>query len=90
MKLALNYLWSKAQTGLNRFKNEEHGGSEIIALVVVIGVVLIIAFIFKDAIGNLFVSLWNNFVVNGNKNTTQADAAGSYESAQPHFGKLRL
>ena len=39
-----------------------------VALVVIIGIVLILGFIFKDEILNLFQSLWNNLVAGKSRN----------------------
>ena len=51
------------KNGVRRFFTEEKGGAEIIATVVVIGIVLVIAFLFRDALKALFISLWNGLVV---------------------------
>lgn len=57
---------------LNHLLNEEKGSSEVIALVVVIGIVLIIAFLFRDQIIKLFVDLWNNLVSNNSDNNAES------------------
>lgn len=57
---------------LNHLLNEEKGSSEVIALVVVIGIVLIIAFLFRDQIIKLFVDLWNNLVSNNSDGNAES------------------
>lgn len=67
-KLYLNLVFGlgrakkKSKEVMNHFLNEEKGAAEIIAMIVIIGVVLVIAFVFRKAIGDLFTSLWNTLV----------------------------
>lgn len=44
------------------FMHEEKGGSEIIAMVLIIAIVLVLAGIFWDKISAFFESLWNSVV----------------------------
>lgn len=56
------------QRAMHYLLEEEKGSSEVIALVVIIGIVLIIGFIFKDAILDLFQNLWNKLVAGKSRN----------------------
>ncbi len=74
-----------AQLGLQKvdgwFKRvfkEQAGGAELIATLVIIGIVLILAFAFKDQLGNLVKDLWNNLVKDGNQDTSQDNVVGAW------------
>lgn len=45
-----------------RVFKEQAGGAEIIATIVIIGIVLVLAFIFRDSLFNLVSGLWDNLV----------------------------
>mgnify|MGYP000727802805 CR=1 FL=1 len=49
---------------------EQAGGAELIATLIIVGIVLILAFIFKD---QLIQNLWNGLLKNGDKDTNQGD-----------------
>lgn len=56
----LQYLWAiKTVLGakMNRFIRDERGDVNIVSIVVLIGVAVILAILFKDAIGDLLTSL---------------------------------
>lgn len=72
------YCKAKVSGAFNRIRNEQAGGSELIATLVIIGIVLILAFAFKDKLIELVKGIWNNLVVNGNENTAQTDVATSW------------
>lgn len=50
----------------------------MIATLVIIGIVLILAFAFKDQLTGLVKGIWNSLIVNGNENTTQSDVASQW------------
>ena len=52
---------------------EQAGGAELIATRIIVGIVLILAFIFKDQLIQLVQNLWNGLLKNGDKDTTQGD-----------------
>jgi flagellin-like protein len=52
LQFAAKRLW-------NHLLYEEKGGSEIIALIVIIAIVVALAIAFKDRIGELFGKLWS-------------------------------
>ena len=52
---------------------EQAGGAELIATLIIVGIVLILAFIFKDQLIQLVQNLWNGLLKNGDKDTTQGD-----------------
>lgn len=51
---------------LNAVKNDETGGSEMIAVVVMIGIVVILAVVFKDKIADLVKSIFDTTETNVN------------------------
>lgn len=60
----LNDLYWKARTGLQKFVREENGDVNIVSIVVLIGVAVLLALIFKDAIGSLIETLLNTIEEN--------------------------
>ena len=54
---ALCYLGNKA----HEFAKEEHGGSEIIAVVAVAAVAVLLAFLFRDAVGQFITTTVGSF-----------------------------
>lgn len=59
------YLKIKTRAGLHKMFSEERGASGTIEAVIMIGIVVVIAFIFRTQILKLFEDLWNNLVVTG-------------------------
>lgn len=49
-------------TKTKELMTEEKGASDILALIIVVGIVMVIGFIFKDQITNLAKQLWNSIV----------------------------
>lgn len=69
---------AKVDNWFRRVFKEQAGGAELVATLVIVGIVLILAFAFKDQLINLVKSIWNNLVVNGNETTTQQDVANTW------------
>lgn len=63
----------KIDSWFKRVFKEQAGGAELIATIVIIGIVLILAFAFKDKLLDLVKNLWNGLVKNGNQSTSQSD-----------------
>ncbi len=63
------YCAYKIDKCFKRLFKEQAGGAELIATLVIIGIVLILAFVFKDKLVELVRDLWNNLLVNGDQNT---------------------
>ena len=61
----------RAQLMWNDFKNEERGDVNIVSIVVLIGIAVVLAVVFKDAIGNLIKTLLNGIADNA-KNATSS------------------
>ncbi len=61
-----------------RVFKEQAGGAELIATLVIIGIVLILAFAFKDHLIELVENIWNNLIANGNQNTTQQQVVSQW------------
>lgn len=51
---------------LDKFVNDEKGEVNIVAIVILIGIAVVLAIIFKDAISNLIKSLLNQIQSNAN------------------------
>ena len=64
---------AKVNGFFRRAFKEEKGGAELIATLIIIGIVLILAFAFKDKLIGLVKNLWNSLLKNGNENTAQGD-----------------
>ena len=56
----LTCLKRRAQLKMNEFLREERGDVNIVSIVVLIGIAVVLAVVFKDAIGNLIKTLLNN------------------------------
>lgn len=57
MMHTLNRMMAYAQVKLNRFLRDEKGDVNIVSIVVLIGIAVLLAIVFKDAIGELLTSL---------------------------------
>jgi len=55
--LTMMKMWLQAKLG--KFVKDEKGEVNIVAMVILIGIAVVLAIIFKDAIGGLFNSLLN-------------------------------
>ena len=49
-----------------RVFKEQAGGAEVIATLIIIAIVLSLALIFKDKLGELVKTLWNSMIKDGN------------------------
>lgn len=62
-KIRVEYTWKRIKNALKEMREDEAGGPETVVIsVVMIGMVLVLGYVFRGAIGNLFKSLWNNLV----------------------------
>jgi len=61
-KQQLFYLNVKTRAAFKKMLSEERGASGVIEMVVIIGIVVVLAFLFREAIFNLFKSLWEGVV----------------------------
>jgi len=73
------YCKAKMDSMFRRVFKEQAGGAELIATLVIVGIVLILAFTFKDMLIDLVKNLWNNLLKNGNENTTQGSVVQTWE-----------
>lgn len=73
MNTALFFCKVKIDNMFRRVFKEQAGGAELIATLVIIGIVLILAFAFKDKLIELVKNIWNNLIAGGNANTQQSD-----------------
>ena len=63
----------KVDAWFKRVFKEQAGGAELIATLVIIGIVLILAFAFTDKLIELVKNLWNNLLKQGDESTSQGD-----------------
>ena len=68
----------KVDSWFKRVFKEQAGGAELIATLVIIGIVLILAFAFKDHLTDLVKGIWNSLVVNGDETTTQQSVVSEW------------
>lgn len=69
----LSYMKKRAAAAWQEMKEDEKGSTATVVIeIVMIGMVLVLGFMFRKQIGNLFVQLWNNLVIN--RNTSENDA----------------
>lgn len=59
MNALMNQLYFKARMAFWRFTRDEDGAVDIVAIVVLIGIAVVVALIFKDAIVKLIENLFN-------------------------------
>lgn len=62
----VNAMMAVAKAKLYTFLHNERGDVNIVSIVVLIGVAVLLAIVFKDAIGNLLKSLLNTITNNSN------------------------
>lgn len=77
-KKTATYGLHKVDSWFKRVFKEQAGGAELIATLVIIGIVLILAFVFKDKLIELVKNLWNNLLKDGNENTKQQDIVNEW------------
>lgn len=72
---------SRVKESVKKFWEEEKGStSTIVVEIVMVGMILVLAYIFREQIGNLFTELWNKLVhFNDNSNATDP-SIGSMEN----------
>ena len=78
VKIAAEYGLRRVDSWFKRVFKEQAGGAELIATLIIIGVVLILAFVFKDKLIDLVKSLWNNLLKNGDEKTTQQNVVNEW------------
>ena len=64
MMQMLNYLYISLCIRFDEFKSEERGAVDIVAIVVLIGIAVLLAVIFKDSITDLLESLFGTITEN--------------------------
>jgi len=77
-KRTATYGLYKVDGWFKRVFKEQAGGAELIATLIIIGIVLILAFVFKDKLIELVQNLWNNLLKDGNENTKQQDVVNEW------------
>lgn len=69
---------AKVDNWFRRVFKEQAGGAELVATLVLVGIVLILAFAFKDQLFKLVKSIWDKLVVNGNESSTQQGVTSAW------------
>lgn len=69
----------KVDGWFKRVFKEQAGGAELIATLIIIGIVLILAFAFRTQLTTLVKDLWNGLMVNGDENTNKNDILTEWE-----------
>ena len=77
-KRTATYGLYKVDGWFKRVFKEQAGGAELIATLIIIGIVLILAVVFKDKLIELVQNLWNNLLKDGNENTKQQDVVNEW------------
>ena len=77
-KRTATYGLYKVDGWFKRVFKEQAGGAELIATLIIIGIVLILAFVFKDKLIELVQNLWNNLLKDGNENTKQQNVVNEW------------
>lgn len=77
-KRTATYGLYKVDGWFKRVFKEQAGGAELIATLIIIGIVLILAFVFKDKLIELVKNLWNNLLKDGNESTKQQDVVNEW------------
>ncbi len=77
-KRTASYGLYKIDGWFKRVFKEQAGGAELIATLIIIGIVLILAFVFKDQLIGLVENLWNGLLKDGNQNTSQQDVVDEW------------
>lgn len=70
---------AKVDNWFRRVFKEQAGGAELVATLVIVGIVLILAFAFKEQLFKLVRSIWNNLVVNGSEASTQKNVTNTWD-----------
>lgn len=70
MNKFLRKMTVKAKVGMRNLFHKENGEVNIVAIVILIGIAVILALIFKDAIANLLSSLFSSIETNANNAIT--------------------
>lgn len=79
MKHTGSYYKMKVDAWFKKVFKDQAGGAELIATLVIIGIVLILAFIFKDKLIDLVKNIWNKLLKNGDQGTGQGDVVDAWE-----------
>jgi amino acid permease len=70
-RLALSY----AKNHIRKMWEDERGGTATVVIeIVMVGMILVLGFIFRKAIADLFANLWNSLVVNRETDYTKPEA----------------
>ena len=72
------YAKFKVDAWFKRVFKEQAGGAELIATLIIVGIVLILAFAFKQKLIDLVKGLWNSLLKNGDENTTQGNVVNEW------------
>ena len=69
---------AKIDSAFERVFKEQAGGAELVATLVIVGIVLTLALVFRDQIANLAASLWDNLVHGNNTQGAQTEIVDTW------------
>ena len=79
MKTAVSYCKWKVDMWFRRIFKEQAGGAELVATLVIVGIVLVLAFVFRDKIADLVKNLWNSIVKGDDPDAEQSNIVNSWD-----------
>lgn len=68
VEVAVVYYQSKMDAAFRRLFKEQAGAAELVATLVIVGIVLALALAFRNQLVDLVKGLWNKLVVDGDTN----------------------
>ena len=75
MGLMVSYVRCQVSCWFRKTFKDESGAAEVVATLVIIGIALTLALVFRNQLKNLVANLWNNLVKGENVDGEQADLA---------------
>ena len=70
---------AKVDNWFRRVFKEQAGGAELVATLVIVGIVLILAFAFKDKLMELVKNIWKSLIVEGNDKAKSTEIGPKWE-----------
>ena len=79
MNAMVQYVRCQVACWFRKTFKDEAGAAEVVATLVIIGIALALALIFRDKLSDLVKNLWNNLVKGDNVNGQQNEIAGGWD-----------
>lgn len=81
MYVKMQYVRCQVGCWFRKTFKDEAGAAEVVATLVIIGIALALALIFKDQLLELVSGLWNKLVKGGDTDASQADLVSDWGAA---------